>query len=136
MPAVTHSIQYAEMFAIAASVALYAPYITGHALIVYTDNLADVHIINRQATKAPALLPLLRSIYATCANYNISIHAIHIPGTENVLADFLSRPSLHAHKTQVPTSISHSTTAHFVRSSGLTLPPPGELTSTSFSTSW
>ena len=67
--------------------------------MVKTDNLADVHIINRQSTRSQDLLPLLCSIYATCAYYNISVRAEHIPGVLNVVADCLSRPDLHMHST-------------------------------------
>jgi hypothetical protein len=55
-----HSIQYG---AIATSVALYGPYLRDQALLLMTDNIADVRIINRQRTKSPALQVLLRTIY-------------------------------------------------------------------------
>jgi hypothetical protein len=123
---VSRSIQYAELFAIAASVALYAPFIENRALLVTTDNLADVHIINRQSTSAPDLLPLLRAIYATCARYNISLRALHVAGVDNTLADYLSRPALHSFTAHIPHCISPQTTrAHFILSSGLALPSMG-----------
>jgi hypothetical protein len=128
---VQRSIQYAELFAIAASVALYGPFLANCkcSLLLRSDNAADVHIINRQSTKAPDLLPLLRAIYATCAKYNISIRASHVPGVENDIADFLSRPSLHQFCCVVPPHMTHSSSPIrilFVASSSLTLParPP------------
>ena len=133
---VTYSIQYAELFAIAVSVALYGPYLANRALTVYTDNVTDVHIINRKSTRAPDLLPLLKAIYATCANYNIDLRALHVPGVDNVLADYLSRPLLHEYKTSVPDHIAYATCASFVCSSGLRLPPPGTLEPATFSTGW
>jgi len=53
------SIQYGELFAIAASVALYGPYLAGCkcSLLLRSDNEADVHIVNRQSTKAPTCCP-------------------------------------------------------------------------------
>jgi hypothetical protein len=73
-----------------------------------TDNIADVHIINRQRTTAPDLQVLLRAIYRVCAEYNIDIRAEHVPGEENVVADHLSRPALHLHRAHVPLTISPS----------------------------
>ena len=68
---------------------------------MFTDNLADVHIINRQSTKSPALLNLLRAIYLVCAEFNIDIRAQHVAGEDNAVADYLSRPLLHKHNTHV-----------------------------------
>ena len=119
---VKRSIQYGELFAVAISVALHAPYLSNKALLVETDNLADVHIINRQSTKSPELLALLREIYATCAHYNIALRAKHIPGKLNVLPDFLSRAEKHWGRVRVPKHLPHANASiHHVLSSSLQL---------------
>ena len=89
------SIQWAELFAVAYSVALYGPWLADSCLIVVTDNMSDVSIINRQSTRSAELLPLLRAIYATCVRYNILLKAQHVAGEDNVVADFMSRPDMH-----------------------------------------
>jgi hypothetical protein len=134
---VERSIQYAELFAIVASVAMYAPYLRNRALLVTTDNLADVHVINRQSTRAPDLLPLLRYLYATCAFHNIALRALHVPGVDNILADYLSRPNLHEGRRHVPHHVSaRHTLVNFIHSSGLTPPTSGgrAMTPTTFTT--
>jgi hypothetical protein len=115
------TIQWAELFAIAFSVAMFAPAMTNSALLVRTDNLADVHIINRQSTKSTELLQLLKSIYATCTEHNISIRAEHIRGVDNVMADHLSRPALHKHCTSMLADNQKSIPILFVHSSELHL---------------
>jgi hypothetical protein len=120
------SIQYGELFAMATSVAMFAPYLKGRAVLLETDNETDVHIINRQSTACPDLLRLLRYIYATCAHYNIDIWAKHVAGANNVLADYLSRPAKHMGRTRVPVELAHNMHTHFIHSSGLRPPSPAE----------
>jgi hypothetical protein len=38
---------------------------------------------------------LLRQLYTLALQHNLSIRAVHRPGVDNTLADFLSRPALH-----------------------------------------
>ena len=119
---VAHSIQWAELFSIAFSMTLYAPYLRDSAVTAFTDNIADVHIINRQSTKQPSLLVLLQVIYRMCAEYNIDIRAVHVAGEENVVADHLSRPQLHKHQARVPHHLHASPlTTQFIHSSSLCL---------------
>ena len=66
-------------------------------MLFVADNNTDVHIINRQATRSKALAGLLRQLYSIALQYNIRIQAVHRPGIDNTLADFLSRPALHQH---------------------------------------
>ena len=120
------SIDYGELFAMATSVAMFAPYLRDCAVLLKTDNKTDVSILNRQRTSCPDLLRLLRGICATCAHYNIDIEAEHIPGVDNVLADFLSRSLKHNFRTRVPTHIAPGTIIHHILSSGLCLAKTGE----------
>jgi hypothetical protein len=76
-------------------------------MLFHVDNFTDVHIINRQATRSQLLAPLLRRLYAVALQYNVHLHARHRPGTENLLADFLSRPALHGHQHLARWSAAH-----------------------------
>ena len=91
------SIQWSELFALVFSVALYAPFVRDRDLLLVTDNIADVHIVNRRRTAQHQLLRLLRLLCTTCMFYNIGFRAEHVAGVDNVTPDFLSRPELHAH---------------------------------------
>ncbi len=87
---------------------MYGPYLRNCSLLAMTDNISDVHIINRQRTSSSDLQVLLRSIYRACAEYNINLRAEHVPGVENDVADLLSRPARHLHDTHVPLTVSHT----------------------------
>jgi hypothetical protein len=65
------------------------------AVRLHTDNNTNVGAINAQSTRSAYVGPILRAIYDFCFRHSLSISAIHIEGSSNVLADFLSRPSLH-----------------------------------------
>jgi hypothetical protein len=81
------------------------------------DNLSDVHILNRQATRSERLAGLLRAVYLLAMEHNISISTRHRPGVENVLADFLSRPEHHSHPDVVTAfHAAHPTLTHMLHS--------------------
>jgi hypothetical protein len=86
---------WCEMFAIYAALFTYRSLLRHCSVLFYTDNLTDVHVLNRQATRSARLAGLLREIYSISLNYNISVYARHRSGQDNILADFLSRPDLH-----------------------------------------
>ena len=92
-------------------------------LLVRTDNETDFNIINRRRTQSPDLLKLLRYIYITCAQYNISIRAEHIAGSINIIPDFLSRPALHTFRARViHGKVPEMITIHHVPSSSFRKP--------------
>jgi len=84
-------IQYAELFAVVAAAATVASSLAGTSIVFLVDNAAGVAIINRQSTRSPALLTLLRALYATSTEHNIHIRARHIAGVHNTVADRMSR---------------------------------------------
>ena len=90
-------IAWCELLAVYAAAAVFAPQLQDQSLLLYVDNSTDVAIINRQATRSSALAGLLRQLYALSLRYNFSIRAVHRPGVDNILADFLSRSTLHRH---------------------------------------
>ena len=96
------AIQWGELLALVHGVAAIAPYIPGCNLQLYSDNIADVAIIRRQRTSCPALSSLLRTLYGLAAVYGFNIHIQHRPGDINILADHLSRPTLHKHLSHSP----------------------------------
>lgn len=118
---VARSIQWAELFAIATSLSLYGPWLRDKHVLVRTDNMTDVQVILRQSTRSPDLLPLLRSIYATCAAHNIVLSAEHVPGALNNVPDHLSRPALHEHATRCTHADAFGFHTHFLHSSSLEL---------------
>lgn len=88
-------IGWCEMFSALFALLLYSPLLHDQSAILVLDNKSDVDIINRQATRSTSIALLLRAMFDICYRNNISIAARHLPGIDNVLADFLSRRSMH-----------------------------------------
>lgn len=60
-------------------------------MIFITDNENIVYVINKQTSKDPRLLGLLRTLVLICLKNNILFRALHIEGARNILTDSLSR---------------------------------------------
>lgn len=87
-----HHIGLLEALAALHAVAAYGPILRDSVVKLLIDNQGDVAIINRQSTRSPAILTVLRALYELATKYNFSIVAEHIPGIDNIVADALSRP--------------------------------------------
>ena len=112
-------ITWCELLAVVAAASTYAPLLRNQSLVFFVDNSTDVHIINRQATKSRALAGLLRLLYAIALRYNLTVKAVHRPGVDNTLADFLSRPLLHRNEHVVNWQLTHRAEAHRLSSVSL-----------------
>ena len=53
----------------------------------FTDNEALVTIINKQTSREPSVMVLMRKLVLSCLRYNIQFTARHVPGRDNTLAD-------------------------------------------------
>jgi hypothetical protein len=81
-----------EALAALHAVAAYGPKLKDSVVVLRIDNLGDCAIINRQSTRSPAVLTVLRALYELATRHNFAIIAKHIAGEANVIADALSRP--------------------------------------------
>jgi len=116
-------IQWAEMFAALAAVLVYAPFVANSSVLLLMDNSSDVGAINRQSSRSKSVCLLVRALFDLSYRYHFAIRAQHIAGTSNVLADFLSRPSLHRHQPLVEWPlVTHSV------DSGLSVPALSDVT--------
>ena len=88
---------WCELFAMFAALHTYRHVLRDSSVLFILDNEPDVHALNRQTTGSRRNAGLLREIYTVAVSANIAVSAQHRPGVQNVLADFLSRPSLHRH---------------------------------------
>ena len=82
---------WCELFAVFAALHTYRHVLRDSSALFVLDNSPDVYALNRQSTGSRRNAGLLCEIYSIA----VAISAKHRPGVENVLADFLSRPSLH-----------------------------------------
>jgi hypothetical protein len=91
-------IQWAEMFAALAAVLVYSPFVRNSSVLLLMDNSSDVGAINRQSSRSKSVCVLVRALFDLSFRCHFALRAQHISGTSNVLADFLSRPTLHQHQ--------------------------------------
>ena len=81
-----------EMAAIAIALTTFGDRLSGRIIHIHCDNSTTVIALNKQRSRSPLLLRLLRGIYATALQYNFHIRLIsHIRGTHNIFADCASR---------------------------------------------
>ena len=84
-------INFKETVAVVLAAYRWASSWTNHHVIVYTDNMATVSIINKGTTKNPVVMVFLRLLFWLSATYNFRITARYIRGCDNVIADSISR---------------------------------------------
>ena len=102
-----------ELLPIVLAVRVWSHLLRDSRILFFTDNTAVVEVINKQTSKHPPLMLLVRQLVVTCLQFNIAFRATHIPGKHNQLADMISRlqmdsarglrPSLDAEPTTFPT---------------------------------
>ena len=88
------SIAWLEFFPIVVSVVLWSHLLKGKRIIARSDNMAVVSIINKQSSKCPHIMKLVRFFVLQCLKCNILFCAKHIPGVSNGIADALSRSQM------------------------------------------
>ncbi|MEE4247451.1 MAG: reverse transcriptase domain-containing protein [Kangiellaceae bacterium] len=80
-----------ELFPITLILEIWGPLLVGKRVFFHSDNLAVVHIVNRQTAKDPLTMVLVRRLVVAAMTHNVIFKARHIPGFSNVVADNLSR---------------------------------------------
>ena len=85
------SIAWLEFFPVVVSVALWGDSLKGKRILVRSDNEAVVAIINKQTSRCPDIMRLVRFFVLQCLKLCLCISARHIPGKINDIADSLSR---------------------------------------------
>ena len=85
------NITFKEYFPIVVALEVWGKHFQNRCLVIHSDNMAVVQIINKQTTKEPMVMALVRRMVIACMTLNILLRAKHIPGKENILPDLLSR---------------------------------------------
>ena len=84
-----------ELYPIFIMLSIFAPQLKNSSLLFYTDNMAVVHIVNKQTSKCNIIMQIIRPLVLILLRHNIQLKCLHVPGADNSLCDALSR--------QVPT---------------------------------
>lgn len=97
-----YHISVREFFPIILAVEIWGSLLTNTSIVLHSDNIAVVYVINKLTSKGSNLMKLMRRLMVTSLKYNISFHAEHIPGLLNNAADLLSRLQVQQFKVQFP----------------------------------
>ena len=89
-----YNIMVLELYPIVAAVAVWGYKWKNKKICFFTDNEALVAVINKQSSRERHAMTLLRKLVLYCLKSNIYFIAKHVPGSNNVLADKLSRLQL------------------------------------------
>ena len=84
-----------EMLAVLIGVRIWGHRLEGLRLQIYCDNSAAVDVINSSRTKDPFLATCLRELWLEVSKFGFELRAVHLPGEENRVADWLSRWDYH-----------------------------------------
>ena len=86
-----NNITFLEYFPILVSIHIFEKTLANKKILFHCDNEAVVEIINSQSSKCPRVMDLVRPFVLKCLQLNTIIKAQHIKGTENSIADAISR---------------------------------------------
>lgn len=85
------SMALCELYPIVLAAALWGSNWANKRILFYCDNLSTVNIISKGRSKVPSIMKLMRRLTFLSCVHNFVIHAKHIPGVENDIADSISR---------------------------------------------
>lgn len=84
-------INHKETLAIVLAATRWGKRWSNQRVIIHSDNQAAVQIINKGTTANPLIMQELRALFWLSAVYNFHITAVYLAGTDNTLADAISR---------------------------------------------
>lgn len=91
----THfSIAWKELYAIVIAASAWGSLWSGKRILFHCDNRAVRDIWKKRSTKDKHLMQLVRVLYYVAASHNVTVSIAHIAGTDNSVADALSRGML------------------------------------------
>lgn len=85
------SMAFRELYPIVVAALLWGTMWTGKRILFHCDNAAVVEIINKRRSSDLPISSLVRTLCFCAATNNFDIYSCHVPGTNNVIADSLSR---------------------------------------------
>ncbi|CAG2206565.1 unnamed protein product [Mytilus edulis] len=85
------SMAYLELYPIVISAILWGHEWSTKRILFHCDNMSSVYIINKGRSKCNVIMNLVRRLTWCAAKFNFVVHAVHVPGKENNIADALSR---------------------------------------------
>lgn len=93
-----------ELYPIVLAMELWGHLWANHCLVFHTDNIALIPILANNTSKDATIMVLVRRLVGLGIQFNILFKAVHVPGKDNVLADFLSRSQISKFRALSPLS--------------------------------
>ncbi|RXN04501.1 poly [Labeo rohita] len=101
-----------ELYPLVVAAYLWGNEWTSKSILVHCDNEAAVQCINKGRSHSPALTPLIRRLIWISACDQFILVAKHVPGSENQIADSLSRFLFQKFRTLAPEADKSPTPVH------------------------
>ena len=99
------NIAFLAFYPIVLSLCLWGHKMRNQSILLFTDNEALVHVINKKSCRDKPLMCFVRQMVLVCLQNNIMFKAKHIPGIYNKLADCLSRFQVTAFEQLAPANM-------------------------------
>ena len=80
-----------EMLAVLLAVRMWGCHLQGLKIQIYCDNQPAVQVINSGRTKDPFMASCIRELWLEVSKYGFQLRAVHLPGEDNRVPDWLSR---------------------------------------------
>jgi hypothetical protein len=85
------SMTFCELYPIVVAAILWGHSWSGKRVLFYCDNSGTVHTINKGRSKSPKIMGLMRRLVLVAAHHSFAFSSTHVAGTDNSIADALSR---------------------------------------------
>ena len=85
------SIEYLELFALAAGLLAWMSQFENKRIVVYSDNMSVCYMLNKMTSSCKNCMILIRLIVLNCLIHNVRVYVKHVPSFKNDVADSLSR---------------------------------------------
>ena len=86
-----YDITVLELYPIYMALSIFASQLAHHRVVFHCDNQAIVAVINKQTSKSKPIMSIIRPFVLILLKNDIHFSALHIPGVDNTICDFLSR---------------------------------------------
>ncbi|XP_077977480.1 uncharacterized protein LOC144433042 [Glandiceps talaboti] len=96
------SIAWKELLPILLACLIWGHQWHGKRIQFHCDNLSIVNIWKKGSSRCPLIMRLVRRLFFTAAMNNFHVMIVHVKGTNNDIADSLSRQQLHRFRLLAP----------------------------------
>lgn len=92
------SIAWMELYPITLAMVFWGHLFKNQSILFHSDNEVVVKIINKQSTREPFMMGLVRLLVLASMKFNVQFKAVHLSGVSNIMCDLLSRRQVNEFK--------------------------------------